>query len=742
MTTMRTTPMASASGRLHRLTADATAGGLVAFLGINFSLSYAALLFGRTSAATQAQGLVLLLAGTVIVAIVGARFSSLPFSILFADGTLIALLASVISEIAADLRSAPAATVAATALTTVLVATFATGAALWLIGRVRGGGVVRYIPFQVMAGILAASGWALTSGGAAVSAGRAADLGLLADPAALAKLVPAVVLAIVMMIAAARFQHPVTLALTLLAAILIHHAVFLVLGWTVPEQRAAGWLAALPPDLKFSLPWSAERLAAVDWHEIVGHAPELVALIPVTAICLLLGLNGIEAATGRDVEVDRDLQTNGIGALACGVLGGVLAITSVSRTVLAYNMGVRGRGAGIIAALTCGIVPLALPNVLGFVPRFVLGGLLIYAGFGMLQQWLIRSRQRLTWSEWLTVVAVLAVAVRFGLIAGAFSGLLLGCATFAVIYSQSSPIRARYRGEAARSRVDRSITEEARLAVQADTLLVLHLQGFVFFGTANRMVEEIRREITRLPGVLRHILLDFSNVEGLDGSALAGFERLERVAAADAIVVAFVAMDDGVARRLAGSGFPGGPRRVFATLDEALEWRESTVFADIADIAAQPLSALLAAEFDDPEATSAFLATLDVVEFTAGDVILQQGDLSNELLFIEEGWASVAIRFHDSNAMRVRAFGVGAMLGEIGFCLGLPRTATVKAEAPCRMLKLTREMMDDFEGRLPSVALAIQRAVLRRVSRRLIEKDQLISALLLDRRSEMRRTSR
>ncbi len=83
--------------------------------------------------------------------------------------------------------------------------------------------------------------------------------------------------------------------------------------------------------------------------------------------------------------------------------------------------------------------------------------------------------------------------------------------------------------------------------------------------------------------------------------------------------------------------------------------------------------------------------------------------------------------------MRVRTFGVGTMVGEIGFCLGLPRTATVTADGVCSVLRLTRRAMQRLEIEHPAAALAFQRAVLRRISERLLTKDELISALTLDR---------
>jgi SulP family sulfate permease len=459
--------------------------------------------------------------------------------------------------------------------------------------------------------------------------------------------------------------------------------------------------------------------------------PELLALPPIAVICLLLNLGGIETATGTDSDADRDLRANGLAAILCGALGGVLGITSVNRTLLMFRMGVRGRRASVFGGLAGLVLPLLWPALLGLVPRPVLGSVLLFYGLGMLQEWGLRARRQLSWPEWLTVLVVLAIAVRFGLIAAAFAGLLLGCITFAVIYSRTSPIRARYRGGAARSFVDRSAAELAQLAAAAPSILVIHLDGFVFFGTASRLVDEVKREISATQGVLRHLVLDFADVGGIDGSARVSFERLLRIAAAEGIALVLTAMSESVGAALTTVPRPPQAQLLVArSLEEGLELCEERVLANMPPAAAQSVTAQLAAEFDCPEDAARFIRLLEAEDIPAGGVLMRQGEHSDDLLFIAHGRASVTVQFGIGTPMRVRSFGSGTMVGEIGFCLGLPRTATVQAEQDCRILRLSRAAYQRLEIEHPTVVLALQRAVMRRLANRLLDKDQLIAALM------------
>ncbi len=520
----------------------------------------------------------------------------------------------------------------------------------------------------------------------------------------------------------------------ILVTVALHHAVFWQLGWSLEEQRRTGWLLALPPHLALAWPWSREHIRLVDWDVLRSHAATLLALVPLTAISALLSVTGVEAATEQDSDIDRDLRANGGAVIVSAAFGGLLGTASLSRSVLLYNLGVRSWRAGVAGSLAACAIPLWHPALLGLVPRSVAGGLLLFIGAGMLVQWAILSRRRLTRSEWFTVLFVLAVAARFGLVAGVVTGLVTGCVVFTVIYSRASPVRAGYRGDIARSNVERSDFEQAILDRHAEFILVLHLQGFIFFGTASRLVGAVRDEIAVLPGRLRHLVLDFANTDGIDGSALYSFERLIRIAAHERIELVLTSLPPEIAVRLQYlPPTPDGRMRIAETVDEALEWIEETILFSHAREGSISVEEGLRAEFRDPDAASLLFGALQAEVVAAGTVLLRQGELSDDLLLIESGRASVTVRLDSGRDMRVRSYGAGAMVGEIGFTLGLPRTATVKADQPCRILRLTRAAMNRLENQHPAVAREFQHLMIRRLGKRLIDRDQMISALAMGR---------
>ena len=163
------------------------------------------------------------------------------------------------------------------------------------------------------------------------------------------------------------------------------------------------------------------------------------------------------------------------------------------------------------------------------------------------------------------------------------------------------------------SNVDRPRQDCAFLDAAGKGTLVLELQGYLFFGTATRLIESVVERVTdpELPA-LRFLLLDFRGVTGIDSSAVMSFEKLDRLAEQARFTAVLTSVSEQVRRPLAhlitaaSSAF-----RTFPDLDHGLGWCEEQLLAgrsDPAGIASSTLQAALVAmvpECVDPEALEA-----------------------------------------------------------------------------------------------------------------------------------------
>ncbi len=70
------------------------------------------------------------------------------------------------------------------------------------------------------------------------------------------------------------------------------------------------------------------------WAQLPSRAGDLIAVMFVTAISTLLKITGIEYATHREANLDRELIALGVADLCSAVAGGYVSCISLSRTIL------------------------------------------------------------------------------------------------------------------------------------------------------------------------------------------------------------------------------------------------------------------------------------------------------------------------------------------------------------------------------------------------------------------------
>ena len=95
-------------------------------------------------------------------------------------------------------------------------------------------------------------------------------------------------------------------------------------------------------------------------------------------------------------------------------------------------------------------------------------------------------------------------------------------------------------------------------------------------------------------------------------------------------------------------------------------------------------------------------AIADEVELPAGRDVIREGGSGRELFVLVEGQAKVS-----KGGRRVSTMHAGDFFGEIALVTGVPRTTTVVAETPLRMLVLTQADFQRLIGEHPRIARKI-----------------------------------
>ena len=155
---------------LPTLGRDALAGVISAIVQIAYCISFSALIFQGAIASGFSLGLAALIMGTVVTGLIVALTSTLSPADAGPDTPAVAVMSVLAGSIAAALAAKGVTTQAIilNVLVGISVSTLFTGFLLFGLGALRLGQWLRFIPYPVIAGFLAASGWLLITGGVEV----------------------------------------------------------------------------------------------------------------------------------------------------------------------------------------------------------------------------------------------------------------------------------------------------------------------------------------------------------------------------------------------------------------------------------------------------------------------------------------------------------------------------------------------------------------------------------------------
>ena len=154
----------------------------------------------------------------------------------------------------------------------------------------------------------------------------------------------------------------------------------------------------------------------------------------------------------------------------------------VSDTALVESVGGKDRLTGFVYSALVLAAILAGAEFIEFVPTFLLGGLLIYVGLEFLIDWLWKARDELPLSDYVVVVLILIVIIFSDILQGVTFGFFVAIILFVVNYSQLSVIKIETNGSDHASNVDRDLETRELLNQEGKRVLILILQGFIFFG--------------------------------------------------------------------------------------------------------------------------------------------------------------------------------------------------------------------------------------------------------------------
>ena len=311
-----------------------------------------------------------------------------------------------------------------------------------------------------------------------------------------------------------------------------------------------------------------------------------------------------------------------------------------------------------------------------------------------------------------------------------FVGIAIAVLLFVVSMSRSI-IRRSYRCGAVRSRRSRTADERDLLGQRGDAILVMELQGALFFGTSEKLASDIDAALAQETSF---IVLDLRRINEIDSTgALALLEIDALLAGRQKTLFLVVAGQSLPFERLKDFGVLEAipPERIFSDVDRAIERAEDALLRD--QIAAAngelPLTQVgLLMNFSEFQ-IAAIAPRLVRVEHEKGSVIFREGEPGIDLLMITKGTASAHLRLPNGEQIRLATFGPGTIFGELALLDEGLRSASVVADESLICYSLTKADFAALAAEAPPVAIKLLASLGRELSGRLRVANRTIHQL-------------
>jgi SulP family sulfate permease len=610
-------------------------------------------------------------------------------------------------------------------------ATLLSGALLYGLGAFRWGSYFRFVPYPVVGGFLAATGYFLIVGAIRMATGRPVSLAGLADwtAADAAKLAGAVVVLGILLGLRRWVKWAFALPAALIAMWLVSVAALRGLGLSGSEH---GWYFRSLGTLTAWLPFQAVRTSPLSWPTLVHLVPELLAVTIVALISLVTKVSSIEVGRQAAGDLDREFRGHGIGSLIAAPLGGLTSSLQVSTSRLLEHAGGATRMSGVACALVLGLVGLANLDLPGLIPIPIVAGLILYLGYTFVVDALWRPYAQRAWLDLTLAVVITVVCVEYGYLIGVVAGVVCACLLFVVSYARLGVVRRHLTRAQFSSHVDRSAEASEHLRAVGDAVQLYWLSGYIFFGSSEGLFERIRGDIeAALPRRVAYVILDFAMVPGADSSAYISLAKLRNHCNQRGTTIVYSSISPAIRDALARGGFIGGKSRhqAFADVHAAVAWCEDNLLAEAAVKVDADFASWLQRQLGPGLKAADLIAYLERRELDGSTVLHRQGEAADSIDLIAAGQLAIDVATRSGENLRVRRIATHTVVGEMGFFRRSSRSATVSSEASAVLFTLTRANFERMRRERPDLASAFDEFVIRILADRIDIRDREVAAL-------------
>ncbi len=399
-----------------------------------------------------------------------------------------------------------------------------TGVIQVLLGVLRLGRYIKYIPYPVVSGFMSGIGVIIVItqifpfvGGVGPEGGAFGTLSKL-------HIIPEVVnvwsvgaalltVALIYLMPRLTKKFPATLAALLVVSLVAY--------WVVPEGamlriNSAGPVPTGLPKVHLDFVGVFTDPSAI--LRIIEYAATLAALGAIDSLLTSVVADNI---TRTKHDSNRELIGQGVGNMAAGLIGGLPGAGATMRTVINIRSGGRTRLSGVVAGLLLAAILLGLGTLVGYIPNAVLAGILVTVGLGIIDYKGLRHLRSIPRSDAVIMFIVLLLTVFVDLLVAVGVGMIL--AAFVFMKKAADMVEG---GSSVRSledfKEDSFWKDEKGLTDRLGRKVwVKEINGPLFFGAIEAFLEQVKH----IPDDTEVVIIRLEKVPYIDQSGLYAMEE-------------------------------------------------------------------------------------------------------------------------------------------------------------------------------------------------------------------------
>ncbi|MGR9101106.1 MAG: SulP family inorganic anion transporter [Gammaproteobacteria bacterium] len=260
-------------------------------------------------------------------------------------------------------------------------------------------------------------------------------------------------------------------------------------------------------------------LRTVNWLDMTAIVVPAMTLAALGAIDSLLTSVVADNLTKTQHESNREMFGQGLGNMAAAAIGGIPGAGATMRTVVNINSGGRTRISGVIHSMTLLIVLLGAGAYARLIPLPVLAGILITVGIDIIDYKGIKHIFHVPRTDAVIMLVVLGLTVFVDLLQAVAVGMVMASILFMKKMSDIAEDKSAI-GSVEKFAREEAWEDEAEIAEDIrKKVFIKHFDGPIFFGFANKFLAMTRA----LPDV-DVVIMRMKRVPYIDQSGLYAIE--------------------------------------------------------------------------------------------------------------------------------------------------------------------------------------------------------------------------